>query len=152
MEEELETTEDFGSEVKAALMSLHHKHGGLTPRIIVDAAADKSSPLHPVIYDRSDSEAADSFRLIRAGQVIRSIKIVYRKDNTEEVRKVNAFTSIRSEKKTAYHPTTEVVADEKLLAIALADMERQWRDLHRRWQHISEFSELVLRTINESAV
>jgi hypothetical protein len=50
-----------------------------------------------------------------------------------------------------YRPTDEVIADPLLRAIVLANMEREWKDLHRRYSDFKEFLDMVRKDVTTAA-
>lgn len=61
--------------IRAALLELaDQRDGRLTPRAVLDAARDERSPLHEE-FSWDDDEAAEGFRLIQAGALLRRVKI-----------------------------------------------------------------------------
>lgn len=56
------------------LARIEQKHDGLTPEDVVDESRDKSAPLHPV-FEWNDQVAAEKFRVVQAGTLIRNITV-----------------------------------------------------------------------------
>lgn len=57
------------------LAELYRSWGELTPRLVVEAAADDTSPLHS-LFTWDDTVAAQAFREEQARHVIRSVRVV----------------------------------------------------------------------------
>lgn len=133
------------------LQSVYDRHGVLTPAIVLDEARDPAHPLHHR-FTWDDDAAAESWRKHQAQELIRSVRIVYREaTDTEPARSVRAFHAIRRENGHVYEPAEKVAEDPFAKKLLLADMEREWRALHRRYSDFAEFAEMVKRDIEEKA-
>jgi hypothetical protein len=90
---------------------------------VVKDAANKSSPLHAVIFRQGDREAAHQHRLDLARQLIRSVKInetVHRQTVS-----VVAYVKDPSDAKSGYVPTVSLVNDrERSLALLQLEFTR----------------------------
>ena len=135
------------------LQHIYEQNGTLTPNLVVEAAKPKNHPLHDR-FEWDDKVAGHQFRLVQAAKMIRSVKVVYREGTeTEEPRSVRAFPAVRAEQGTpaAYMPVEDVAADPELSALVLREMEREWKQLHRRYGHLQEFIALVEASLDEAA-
>ena len=63
----------------------------VTAKELLDASRDENAPLHPC-YEWNDSIAAENYRLVQSGQIIRSIEVVIVK-NDEPV-KTRGFVNV----------------------------------------------------------
>ena len=73
------------------LTGLSVKHGGiLTPKIVLDEARKKTSPLH-TYFEWDDSEAANQWRLAQAGSLIRKVRVTLIREDGKSELKVRAF-------------------------------------------------------------
>lgn len=131
----------MNSDLRTQLQAIYERHGKLTPKIVVEEARPEDHPLHAMVFDRSTNDAAEAWYQHRAQELIRSVKIKYRKGNRQE--SVREWVSVRQEDGYAYHPADEVAKDELLTKIVLRDMEREWRQLQSRYGHFQEFVEMV---------
>lgn len=129
------------------LRAIWHRHGGLTPGLVLDEARDPEHPLHHR-FDWADAVAGEKWRLQQAAALIRSVKVRTRELAPLELR---AFLHVP---KTAdddgegsvssYVPADVVQADPVLTALVLSQMEREWRLLKRRFDaHRDEFLRIV---------
>lgn len=59
------------------------ERGTVAPESVVDAARPETSPIHPH-FEWDDSEAAERYRQVQARQMIRSLVVVYVRNDTEE--------------------------------------------------------------------
>lgn len=121
----------------AALTALAETLGGrLSPAAVLDAARDPQSLLHDQ-FEWNDGAAAEAFRLIQAGALIRRIKIDVVIEQKDPVRvQVRAFVS---------QPSMRGTEVGSYVPYALADPNELRRDavtqldnVRRRFQHISE--------------
>lgn len=129
------------------LTAIHDQHGGLTPTLVVDLARDAGHPLHGH-FEWDDTVAAEKWRRTQAGELIRSVGFVVRegtdKNPSESVR---AFQAVRGEEGFVYRRSEEIAEDPFLTKLVLADMERDWKALKRRYQRFSEFVAMVRKDV-----
>jgi len=87
---------------------------------------------------------------VQAGELIRSVKIAYREaDETTDQDSVRAWHAVRGTRE--FVPADKVAADPTLSAIVLAEMQREWKTLHRRYGHMAEFVDLVRNSVEAAA-
>jgi hypothetical protein len=133
------------------LSGIYQRHGILTPDIVVNEARPADSPLHNR-FEWDDSIAAEAHRRAQAQELIRSVKVVYRPaDEKESSKKIREWQAVRTERGSEYKPVEEVAMDPMLRKIVLADMEREWKALHRRYSQFSEFIAMVTADMNSNA-
>lgn len=133
------------------LQAIYDQQGEMTPEVVVTEATPKTHPLHGH-FEWNDKVAGHQYRLVQARELIRSVKIVYREGTeTEDPQKVRAWQAVRTPNGHAYRPTHEVLEDEMLTAMVLRDMEREWKQLHRRYGHFAEFAAMVRGDLEEKA-
>lgn len=137
------------SDLRETLLAIRAQRGVLTPRLVLDEARDESHPLHDR-FEWDDGVAGEKYRLNQAHELIRSVRIVYRRDPDQKV-DVRAFHAIRRENGHVYEPAEEVVRDEVATRIILSDMEREWRQLQDRYGAFKEFVEMVRRDLADVA-
>lgn len=128
------------------LQQIFEDRGVLNPAVLLDVARDENHPLHDR-FEWNDTEAAERFRLIQAGNIIRSVRVRFtsQKEDRRTV-SVRAWQPVREDSgRIVYEPTQSFARDPLRVQVALADMERDWRNLRRRWERMQEFWELVRR-------
>jgi hypothetical protein len=131
------------------LQRIYDERGTLTPALVVDEARDPQHVLHSR-FEWDDSVAGEKYRRAQAQELIRSVKVVYREaTETERAKSVRAFHAIRREHGHVYEPAEKVVEDPFAKKLLLADMEREWRALFRRYQDFKEFADMVRRDLDE---
>lgn len=74
--------------IQEAIQEIYNQHNHITPRLILDAATPADSVLHDR-FNWDDGDAAERYRLLQARGLIRSVRILYRKDN--EARRVRKY-------------------------------------------------------------
>ena len=139
-------------DLRSHLQSIYDQHGHLTAALVVEAARPKNSPLHAAVFDRGVREAAERYYLDRAGQLIRKARISYvRHDETEA--KVPAFLSHANAgvPHRVYEMTEKVAQDPLTRAMILRDAERDWRTLRARYEHLTEFFDIVRSDLADAA-
>lgn len=113
----------------------------LSPDVIVEAAREASSPLHPY-FEWDLAKAAAQMWREQAGYLVRSIRvtIVYQERGTPTRFEVPAFVSVKIGGKHAYTPVRRVLDNPELLAQARASALRElmtWRDRYRVYEAFS---------------
>lgn len=125
------------------LQALYDQHNVLTPDLIVDVARDPEHPLHSR-FQWDDGLAADSWRKAQAHELIRSVRVVYREaDEKQSARTVRSWHAVRTDKGHVYEPAEKVASDPFLSRLVLADMEREWKQLRRRYEEFDEFWQMI---------
>lgn len=131
------------SALRDQLQTIYDQLGELTPKIVVDEARPADHPLHGR-FEWADDVAAERWRQQQAHELIRSVRIVYREPEAgQPERTVRAFHAVRSERGFTYEPAQKVADDPFKRRLVLADMEREWRALYRRYREFAEFTDMV---------
>lgn len=136
--------------IREQLQTIYDDNGRLTPAIVVDVARDQDHPLHSR-FEWDDAIAGESWRREQAAEIIRSVRVVYRKPDSDQRLDVRAFHAVAGPEGHSYEPVDAVVNDPLLLQLVLRDMEREWRELHGRYSQFKEFAELVKGTLEATA-
>lgn len=126
------------------LQGIYDQHKTLTPELVVQVAADVKHPLHSR-FEWDDTVAGAKYREVQAGELIRSVKVVYREaTEADPARMTRAWVATRSAASPhAYEPVEKVALDPLLRAMTLRQMERDFRDLKRRYAEFEEFWQLL---------
>lgn len=139
------------SNLRDQLQEIYDKHEQLTPELVVEEARKKTHPLH-TRFEWNNTAAADSWRKHQAAELIRSVRIVYREaTENEQAKSVRAYHAVRSEDGHKYEPAEKVADDPFLKRLVLADMEREWKALHRRYSDFAEFVDMVKTDLEAAA-
>lgn len=130
------------------MQAIYDKNGCLTPELVVRTARRKTHPLHPIVFDRPEKEAAEAYYRERAHELIQSVQVVIREStgDTPELR-VRAFHAVQRESGYTYEPLEKVTADPFTKQLVLQNMEREWRTLYDRYEKFVEFVDMVKRDI-----
>lgn len=137
------------SSLRDHLQRVYDDHGRLTPADVVEEAKNPEHPLH-CRFEWDDTVAGERWRRHQAHELIQSVRISYRA-STGERRDVRAFHAVRGEHDYGYEPVEKVVESDVMTKILLADMQREWRTLKRRYEHFAEFAAMVLDDLGERA-
>ncbi len=131
------------------LQAIRDERGALTPALVVDTARDPEHPLHSR-FDWDDTVAAEKWRLEQASQLLRVVKLPADPSRPGDLR---AFVAVKGQDshRADYVPTEEALLDEFARKLILRDMEREWRLLKRRYEHMREFADLILSDLQEKA-
>lgn len=138
--------------IKDHLQAIYDKHSTLTPELVVQEARSDKHPLHAHVFDREVKDAAESWYRHRAHELIQTCRIVYREaTETEAEMSVRAYQAVRGEAGYVYEPTEKVVRDDFLSRLVLGDMEREWKQMKRRYDSYQEFWQMVNNDSQEVA-
>lgn len=144
--------------LKEALEDIRQRHDVLTPALVVQEAREAKTSAGELLHARlewRDDVAAETHRLNQARALIRSVRVVYAEaTETDDERSVRAFHALPSPQSPSgydYMPVEAIAEDPMLRAMALRDAEREWKALHRKYSHLSEFTALVSSTLAEAA-
>jgi hypothetical protein len=126
------------------LEAIYQQHGALSPQLLVDLARPDDHPLHPRL-EWDDEIGGESFRLLQAGALIRSVRVVYKiNEKTGVESRVRAFVSTREPPDpSAYKPTDEAMADPVFRALVLRNFERSILALKRQYGHLKEYDSML---------
>jgi hypothetical protein len=129
-------------ETKAALEAIAARDGTLKPATVVEEARDPESPLHRH-FNWDDTEAAQSYRLIQAGVLIRRIKVmVAPRDGGVPVR-VRALVSLESDRgHDGYRSVEAVLGNTDLTRSMVATALGEFAALRRKYRDLAELSPL----------
>ncbi|WP_282847216.1 hypothetical protein [Microbacterium oxydans] len=133
------------------LLAVREVYGTLTPTNLLEAARDEQSPLHHR-FEWDDSTAAEKYRLVQAGELIRKVKITY-SDSHDQPQEVRAFLVVREvtdedgAATAAYVPTEEAMTDPFTSALLLREFERDWKSFKAKYQHLKEFAATIRKDV-----
>lgn len=136
----------MSSDLTERLQTIYNDHGRLDPPLVVDLARDPNGPyldLHHR-FEWDDRIAGEAHRREQAHKLITSARLVYRPDEKPQ-ESVRAFHAVPSEQGYAYHPAMKIAQDPFSTRLLMASMEREWRQLKKRYDQFAEFWELVNR-------
>lgn len=136
---------DTSPDILAALLRVRDRHNRLNDELVLQDATDPDHELHDQ-FTWDDTVAGHKYRLIEAHNLIVRCKVAYR-DPTGQMQQVRKFHAIRKQTGVVYDPVEEVVNDPVSLRILLADMERDWRAMKARYDHLEQFRDLILHDL-----
>lgn len=124
------------------LTTIYERHHSLTPHLVVEESRDPAAPLHDR-FEWDDTIAGEAYRRNQASALIRSVHIRFAPEPEKPAHevKVRAFVSLHDEGQ--YLPAEDVGRSTRLTAVALAQMEREWRQMRRKYQAHAEFWALI---------
>jgi hypothetical protein len=132
------------------LQAIYDEQGKLTPQLVVDTARDEAHPLH-ARFEWDDEVAGEAYRKVQAQQLIRSVRVVREVPAEEEETAVRAFHSVPRPDGPTYVPVEEVAQDEFVRELVIRQAEREWKQLLRRYRHLTEFLGVVRKDIEGAA-
>lgn len=147
------TAIDKDAVAQRELQRLYKRDQVVTTESVVAEARDASNPLHDR-FEWDDTIAAHQHRLATAAQIIRSVTIKVETVEDKVIR-TRAWVSVTelngSEKDDAavgsYIPVDIVVATPVLREKYRQAMEREWRQMLRKYQDVKEFIDMVISDI-----
>lgn len=128
------------------LARIEAKHGGLKPATVVNESRPEDAVLHPV-FEWDDEVAAEKYRNVQAGQIIRSVRVVSESSEGERskapafvsvVRVVDEDTSHRE-----YVSTSKAMDNEEWKRGVMAEALDQLRAFARRYRQLGEMAGLA---------
>lgn len=126
------------------LAKIHQQKQRLTAEAVVEAAAPVSHPLHNR-FEWDDSVAGHKYRLVQATDLIRSVEVNFVVDETPI--RVREWHAVRRD--STYEPIGDVIEDEFTTQLMLRQAEREWTQLWERYQHLSQFIDLIRSSIGK---
>lgn len=117
--------------------------GTLTPGAVLARASDPASPLHRH-FTWDDTEAAEKFRLIQAGMLIRRARVTILQGSGETT-SVRAFVSLQAERANGggSRLTESVLASEALTASMLITAKMELAAFRRKYGQLSLLSGVI---------
>lgn len=109
------------------------KHGGATPKAIVDESRPEHAPLHP-IFEWNEPVAAELWREQQARQIVCCLITVEQTAKSSEPVQVRAFHHARQ----AYHPMSVVVQSRDMMEEVKADALRSMLAFKQKYSVLSE--------------
>jgi len=141
-----------------ALRNIYLQHQRITPQIVVDESRPEDAPLHSR-FEWDDEVAGEAFRRQQAAQMIRSVEVTFQPSSSGggESRpvRVRQYVPTRTvsdgdDASGEYRAVEDVPRDAQ--SVLLAQMEREWRNLRRRWEsHREYFDAMVQRDLGDAA-
>lgn len=132
------------------LARIEREKGTLTPELVVDASREESAPLHPV-FEWDDKKAAESYRIVQAGSLIRNVTVKI--EEVPRMEPVRAFVNVASvgQRKGIFVSIKSAMTDEDgretVVARAMAELERvkeKYKDLQELAGIFAEIDRLTM--------
>lgn len=133
------------ADLKSELLAIREQFGKLTPAVVLEAATEESHPLHNR-FEWDDSVAGHKYRLGQARELIRVVREKF-VDRTDQPNDTRFFYSIPREDGRVYEPLPEVLGDDLATRVLIQAMEREWRQLRKRYEKFEAFRAIVLRDL-----
>lgn len=127
------------------LARIEAKHGGLKPSQVVDESRPEEAVLHPV-FEWNDEIAAEKYRNVQAGQIIRSVRVVSESPDGQK-EKTPAYVSVvrvvdEDKSHREYVSTSRAMGNEEWKRGVLAEALDQLRAFARRYKQLGELAGL----------
>lgn len=118
------------------------ERGNLTPKALVDESRPQDAPLHQE-FEWDDAVAAEAYREVQAGGIIRQLVTVVKKES-EEV-PTRAFVSVRKseEEPKSYVGINIAIKSPDMRSQLLASAIRDAELFHRKYKTLSELADVI---------
>ena len=131
------------------IQAIHDRYGRLTPELVLKEARSPDHPLHNR-FEWNDAVASERYRLDQARGLIRKVRVVYKTaDSDGSERSVRAFHAVQTPAGHVFESLEKIEQDPLTRQMVLANMEREWKALFRRYQNFSEFLDLVRKDLDQ---
>ena len=135
------------ADLRAELLAIREQYEGkLTPANVLEAATPEDHPLHSH-FEWDDSVAGHKYRLGQARNLIRVVREKF-VDRTDQPNDVRFFYSVAREDGRVYEPLPEVLGDDLAMRVLVQQMEREWRQLRKRYEKFEAFRAFVLADLS----
>lgn len=136
------------SDLRSHLLAIREQYAELTPKRVVQVAAEETHPLHDR-FEWDDTVAGPKYREHQAATLIRSVRVRYAEADGDEEREVRAFLAVPREDspRSNYVPVEEVAGDPFARKLVLRQAEREWRQMRRKYAHLDEFMHIVRKDV-----
>ena len=139
--------------IAPALLAIQEEFGEVAIPTVLEVAKAKNHPLHPFLYDVTDKEAADRWRIDEVRRLCRAVEVRYIDDTGDEQHRAPLMVSCRvvstqelaeeSEADTlsrVYRSTESALANPATRADVLAEALRMAQQFMVRYNHLKELA------------
>ena len=135
------------SSLREELQRIYEDEGTLTAKVVVDSARPDDAPLHSR-FEWNDTVAGERFREVQAMELIRSVTITFQPPAATTHTQVRVFHHVTTaDSGPHYVPLSELAGDEFLSRQALANAQREWRNLYAKYEGLDGWLESVRRDV-----
>ena len=120
------------------IMEICDDIGSASPRDILERARDETTELHKC-FTWDDSKAAERFRIIEAGQLVRLMVI---KEETVPTNRPEVRMFYKTDNESGYKPTEYIVRQEDEYKTLLQRAQRELRAFKAKYSMLKEFEEI----------
>lgn len=119
------------------MLAIYEEHGTVTPELVVAAAEPEESPIHRE-FDWDNSTAGPKYRLVQAGELIRSCKTTFTTAAGTE-KEIRLFVSARGPSEPSNYEPISAVENPLTQKLILGQMKREIDSLVRRYGYLEQF-------------
>lgn len=124
------------------LRRIYENKGCLEPKDVVDKSRPEDAPLHDC-FEWDDEAAAEKYREVQAGQIIRSVVVVQEEEQRPPV-EVRAFVNVQK----TYRPIEVVVNSEEQMLELFNSALSELKAFERKYANLKQLSS-VFEEINK---
>lgn len=138
-----QSSEEVPLSVRSVLTDLATKYGTITPQLVLEHAKSPQSPLHSH-FEWDNDEAAESYRLLQASNLIRRVKVTILPHDGGEPQLVRAFVSLQDDRDgtVGYRPMQAVLASAELRAELLRTAKSELKAFRNKYRQLKELSDV----------
>ncbi len=125
------------------LERIERKNGVVTPSLVLDASRDEKAPLHKC-FEWDNAKAAENYRLVQAGMIIRNVTVVHQQTSTEPII-TRAFVNTSERgvgKEGAYISIHAAMSDDEQREFTLQQAIIELKQLKRKYQDLAELADV----------
>ena len=125
------------------LERIEAKNGYVNPQLVLDESREESAPLHKC-FEWNDTIAAEKYRLVQAGNIIRLLNVVV--EEQEHTEPVRAYVNIRTEAPTR---TGEFINVKSALEsadsreIVLKNAKNELKEFEKKYNGLVELADIL---------
>lgn len=141
--------------VHQELAAIERAAGKVTPELTVAWAQNKTSAMHPIIFDKSDADAAYEYRLVVARTMIASVVMIPTESSaTSEPKRVFIHVPDDADTNTDAHYGSiySVSKDAVRRRLALKELWNELQSWRRRANEYKEFTRIVQSIEQDEAI
>ena len=123
------------------VLAIEKRDGAATPEALVEEARrQKGHPAHTLIWGATEKEAAIRYRISRAAEIIRHVKVVLRVDGKPPV---STRLMYRGSERGTYNNVHHVMSNEELRAQTIGQAAEDAEQYKNRYRFLRETAEII---------
>jgi hypothetical protein len=117
--------------------------GGITPKDLVEESREKTAVLHDC-FEWNDAKAAEQFREVQAGDIVRNIVVVRVEEGEQAISPVRAFVSIKHEDESPrYISINKAMAEPEYQAQVLQNALKELESFKHKYNGLLQLKKVI---------